>query len=91
MWAGFSDGTLRVFDLTGNFGLNQDAAVASRQKSSLLVASKWCQTYGAVACQIHARGVHTDLTANVAITAASYTASKDKLVKDASLCKQAFA
>ncbi|KAL3936477.1 MAG: hypothetical protein SGBAC_008215 [Bacillariaceae sp.] len=67
LWAGFSDGTLRVFDLTGNFGLEQDAAVASRQKSSLLVASKWCQTYGAVACQIHARGVHTDLITQVGV------------------------
>ncbi|CAJ1949085.1 unnamed protein product [Cylindrotheca closterium] len=67
LWAGFSDGTLRVFDLTGNFGLETDAAVASRQKSSLLVASKWCQTYGAVACQIHARGVHTDLITQVGV------------------------
>lgn len=65
LWAGFSDGTLRVFDLTGQFGLEQDKAVASRQKSSLLVASKWCQTFGAVACQIHARGVHTDLLTHV--------------------------
>eukprot|EP00980_Cylindrotheca_fusiformis_P012907 scaffold3214_cov113-Cylindrotheca_fusiformis.AAC.4 len=55
LWAGFSDGTLR------------DAAVAFRQKSTMLVASKWCQTYGAVACQIHARGVHTDLLTQVNI------------------------
>jgi hypothetical protein len=65
LWAGFSDGTLRVFDLTGQFGLEQDAAVASRQKSTMMVASKWCQTFGAVACQIHARGVHTDLLTQV--------------------------
>lgn len=65
LWAGFSDGTLRVFDLTGHFGLEQDLAVASRQKSTMLVASKWCQTFGAVACQIHARGVHTDLLTQV--------------------------
>jgi hypothetical protein len=65
LWAGFSDGTLRVFDLMGTYGLQKDSAVASRQKSTMLVASKWCQTYGAVACQIHARGVHTDLLTHV--------------------------
>ena len=30
-------------------------------KTHMFVASKWCQTFGAVAGQIHARGVHTDL------------------------------
>ena len=67
LWAGFSDGTIRVFDVHGGFGLQQDYHAPSRQKQSMLVASKWCQKYGAVACQIHARGVHTDLLMDVQI------------------------
>ena len=112
MWAGFSDGTLRVFDLTGRFSMEtrgdyryncggdhmdnlggdwdddvveNSSSSSSRNSSSEhslsantttttatssrsyktmksgLVASKWHQRFGAVACQIHARGVHTDL------------------------------
>jgi WD40 repeat protein len=65
LWAGFSDGTMRVFDVGGGFGFQQDSVSPSRQKSHMLVASKWCQSFGAVACQIHARGVHTDLLTHV--------------------------
>lgn len=71
LWGGFSDGTLRVFDMHGGFGLKRDPIQASRQKSHMLVASKWHQRFGAVACQIHARGVHTDLLTHVEI-AGSY-------------------
>lgn len=68
LWGGFSDGTIRVFDLTDQFGLEHDEVVQAAKggpKTTLLVASKWCQSYGAVACQIHARGVHTDLQTQV--------------------------
>lgn len=65
VWAGFSDGTLRVFDLSGRFDLGQEVWEAQRQKSSLLVPSTSHQRFGAVACQIHARGVHTDLLMQV--------------------------
>jgi WD40 repeat protein len=65
--AGFSDGTLRIFDMTRGFGQENlnDAYAPSRNKSSMMVASKHFQKYGAVACQIHARGVHTDLLMDV--------------------------
>lgn len=65
LWAGFSDGTLRVFDLSGRFSLENESWQASRQKSTTMVASKFHQRFGAVACQIHARGVHTDLLMQV--------------------------
>jgi WD40 repeat protein len=65
LWAGFSDGTVRVFDLSGRFGIESDDIISDRKKSGLFVSSKWCQIFGAVACQIHARGVHTDLQTTV--------------------------
>ena len=68
LWGGFSDGTLRVWDLSGTFGVEDDDVVASRQKTDVLVNSKLSQGYGAVACQIHARGVHTDLITTVDIS-----------------------
>ncbi|VEU34712.1 unnamed protein product [Pseudo-nitzschia multistriata] len=68
LWGGFSDGTLRVWDLSGTFGFEDDDVVASRQKSGLLVNSKLTQGFGAVASQIHARGVHTDLLTTVDIS-----------------------
>jgi len=68
LWGGFSDGTLRVWDLSGTFGVENDDVVASRQKTDVLVNSKLSQGYGAVACQIHARGVHTDLITTVDIS-----------------------
>ena len=68
MWGGFSDGTLRVWDLSGTFGVEDDDVVASRQKNDVLVNSKLTQGFGAVACQIHARGVHTDLITTVDIS-----------------------
>ncbi len=68
MWGGFSDGTLRVWDLSGTFGVEDDDVVASRQKTDVMVNSKLTQGYGAVACQIHARGVHTDLITTVDIS-----------------------
>jgi len=68
LWGGFSDGTLRVWDLSGTFGVEDDDVVASRQKTDVMVNSKLTQGYGAVACQIHARGVHTDLITTVDIS-----------------------
>jgi WD40 repeat protein len=68
LWGGFSDGTLRVWDLSGTFGVEDDDVIASRQKTDVLVNSKLSQGYGAVACQIHARGVHTDLITTVDIS-----------------------
>lgn len=68
LWGGFSDGTLRVWDLSGTFGVEDDDVIASRQKTDVLVNSKLTQGYGAVACQIHARGVHTDLITTVDIS-----------------------
>eukprot|EP00934_Nitzschia_sp_Nitz4_P006937 Nitzschia sp. Nitz4//scaffold72_size95085//54707//58209//NITZ4_004764-RA/size95085-processed-gene-0.31-mRNA-1//-1//CDS//3329557387//6927//frame0 len=65
LWAGFSDGTLRVFDMSGQFPLEHDGVETSRQKSFVMVASKFHQRFGAVACQINARGVHTDLLMHV--------------------------
>jgi len=68
LWGGFSDGTLRVWDLSGTFGIQEDDVIASRQKTDVLVNSKLTQGFGAVACQIHARGVHTDLITTVDIS-----------------------
>ena len=68
MWGGFSDGTLRVWDLSGTFGVEDDDVIASRQKTDVMVNSKLTQGFGAVACQIHARGVHTDLITTVDIS-----------------------
>lgn len=67
LWAGFSDGTLRVFDLCGRFSLQADESWENggRQKSTMMLPSKFHQRFGAVACQIHARGVHTDLLMQV--------------------------
>lgn len=110
--AGFTDGTLRLFDLTGIFvkdknhpdnnvthninhskrkkrgsdvpeGLFDDDASSSSEdsfqsntnnvKSNVvssggIVNSHSNQLFGAVACQIHARGVHTSLLMDVAIS-----------------------
>ena len=109
--AGFTDGTLRLFDLTGHFAkdknhpqtsssssggrgvakdimtstdedlFDDDASTTSSSfqeeeedsrntsfKSKAIVDSHSNQRYGAVACQIHARGVHTSLLMDVAIS-----------------------
>ena len=105
--AGFTDGTLRLFDLTGIFakdknhpdntrhhhgkkedheGLFDDDASSSSENSfhssgsnaanvsaggkgnTSIVNSHSNQRYGAVACQIHARGVHTSLLMDVAVS-----------------------
>lgn len=124
MVAGFTDGTLRLFDLTGCFRSQDDIssdntkhandyedvnlfdsdssddenpfesdddsdAVVKKSKSRLpsaasaysssfapiggggggiLVCSKSHQRYGAVVCQIHAKGVHTSLQMTVAVS-----------------------
>ena len=96
---GFTDGTLRLFDLTGvfardknnphspptknSFEFDDDASsssddslessqrVKSKETTKLnggLVNSHSNLRYGAVACQIHARGVHTSLLMDVAIS-----------------------
>jgi WD40 repeat protein len=68
LWGGFSDGTLRVFDLSGTFGAAAAATTDNVSKSQRpFINSKLHQSYGAVACQIHARGVHTDLITTVDI------------------------
>jgi len=93
--AGFTDGTVRLFDLTGAFKptkvvLEQPSskeAVAEESPSSKrlrealdyisptrsrprkqYVSSQAHQSYGAVACQIHARGVHTSLLMTIDIS-----------------------
>jgi len=106
--AGFTDGTLRLFDLTGIFAkdkhhpdnntisnssttnsknkrtsildeLFDDDASSSedsfqsnssptKNSSSNFLNSSSNQRYGAVACQIHARGVHTSLLMDVAVS-----------------------
>ena len=100
--AGFTDGTLRLFDLTGVFikdknhpdnnaghykkraseALFDDDASSSEDSFHAsnydddkdlkppggIVNSHSNQRYGAVACQIHARGVHTSLLMDVAVS-----------------------
>lgn len=108
--AGFADGTLRLFDLTGTYNINNHdrkdgrnarveeaneraesgsdseneaftsddnnnnpdpvtvlALLHRRHKTGKMVLSKEHQQYGAVACQIHAKGVHTSLRMDVDI------------------------
>lgn len=99
--AGFADGTVRIFDLTGKYSspsapatTNNDSTTlmsspssssieqefldeeyssltATKKKkssSSRMVLSKEYQRFGAVACQIHAKGVHTALRMDVAVS-----------------------
>ena len=101
--AGFTDGTLRLFDLTGVFikdknhpdnnaghykkrdsealfdddaSSSEDSFHASNDDDNNknfkapggIVNSHSNQRYGAVACQIHARGVHTSLLMDVAVS-----------------------
>jgi len=92
--AGFTDGTLRLFDTTGRLwkprslsGSNNalddatkseisslfdsdsdeenDSNLSKRSSKQRMVASKSFQNYGAVACQIHAKGVITSLLMDV--------------------------
>lgn len=84
--AGFTDGTLRLFDLEAAAGPSSSAASAplsheppeaytsgsedelsfeTTTKKNAMVCSKTFQRYGAVAAQIHARGVHTSLIMHV--------------------------
>ena len=79
--AAFTDGTLRLFDTTGRlwspsppkeiqsemnhlFDSDSDDDIKGKAKQRM-VASKSFQNYGAVACQIHARGVITSLLMDV--------------------------
>ena len=81
--AAFTDGTLRLFDTTGRlwspspskeiqsemnhlFDSDSDDDLKGKAKQRM-VASKSFQNYGAVACQIHARGVITSLLMDVDI------------------------
>jgi hypothetical protein len=64
MVAGFTDGTLRLFVLTGRPSAFSGDDIAERKKHAV-VCSKAFQKFGAVACQIHARGVHTSLLMHV--------------------------
>jgi WD40 repeat protein len=81
--AGFTDGTLRLFDATGRYHHSQQQQQQYNSKESIMsdvkgvnntynnktasaiVCSNAHQTYGAVASQIHARGVHTSLLMTV--------------------------
>jgi hypothetical protein len=83
---GFSDGTLRVFDVTHRFPQQQQqkpltvnqippaahheasSSMPSSHSSSQFVSSHDHQQFGAVTCQIHARGVHTSLKMHVSIS-----------------------
>eukprot|EP00804_Cyclotella_cryptica_P010784 CCRYP_008733-RB/>CCRYP_008733-RB protein AED:0.03 eAED:0.03 QI:381/1/1/1/1/0.83/6/3101/1099 len=92
--AGFTDGTLRLFDLTGTFArdkndprnptsldsfefdddastdASEDEMSPKRGRRSINgeVCSHVNQRFGVVACQIHARGVHTSLLMDVAVS-----------------------
>lgn len=74
--AGFTDGTLRLFDLSSPAGTSpsqqshspaseDDELTFEAPSKTAMVCSKAFQRYGAVACQIHARGVHTSLLMHV--------------------------
>lgn len=78
---GFTDGTVRLFDLTGRYSHKkkkhttavvpatacsfatdpQSRPTTTTTTTQSMVCSKDFQLYGAVACQIHAKGVHTAL------------------------------
>eukprot|EP00977_Amphora_coffeiformis_P016589 scaffold5169_cov172-Amphora_coffeaeformis.AAC.20 len=69
--AGFTDGTVRLFDMTGHFHNKQTSkrnVPGSPMPRSSVVDSKRHQRYGAVACQIHAKGVHTSLRMHVELS-----------------------
>jgi WD40 repeat protein len=76
--AGFSDGTLRLFDLEAgpsapipqekesfSSDSSEDELSFETAKKNAMVCSKAFQRYGKVACQIYARGVHTSLIMHV--------------------------
>ena len=72
---GFTDGTLRLFDLScpafSQSSLESsdysegESSLDNTAPKNVMVCSKAFQRYGAVACQIHARGVHTSLLMHV--------------------------
>lgn len=71
--AGFTDGTVRLFDLTGHFHNKQTSKKNVPGSSPLpsrgsVVDSKRHQRFGAVVCQIHAKGVHTSLRMHVELS-----------------------
>jgi hypothetical protein len=66
--AGFTDGTIRLFDLTGQFSHLQLTTHPASPGVSGVVDSKRHQRYGAVAGQIHAKGVHTSLRMHVEVS-----------------------
>lgn len=58
--AGFTDGTVRLFDLTGRYPTvwtESGKGMSTSNVSRGLVDSNHFQKHGAVACQIHAKGV----------------------------------
>ena len=58
--AGFTDGTIRIFDLTNHYQQSSNRSSSdpiSLRGSGGMVDSKQFQRFGAVACQIHAKGV----------------------------------
>lgn len=66
--AGFTDGTLRLFDLTGRYKNEQPASVGKPSGNQRYVLSKHHVHFGAVACQIISKGVHTSLLMDVDVS-----------------------
>jgi WD40 repeat protein len=69
--AGFTDGTVRLFDLTGRYPTvwtESGKGMSTSNVSRGLVDSNHFQKHGAVACQIHAKGVHTSLLMDVDVS-----------------------
>jgi hypothetical protein len=70
--AGFTDGTIRLFDLTGHFSHPKTKLLHHPASPGVgtagVVDSKRHQRYGAVAGQIHAKGVHTSLRMHVEVS-----------------------
>ena len=68
----FSDGTLRLFDLTGRYAPppapKTTTTTTSRGRPAHLVLSHQHQYFGAVVAQIQAKGVHTSLIMDVDVS-----------------------
>lgn len=61
---GFADGTVRLWDWTGRY---ERPSMSQPLEKGGFVNSQQHQTYGAVAAQIHAKGVHTSLRMHVGV------------------------
>jgi len=81
--AGFSDGTVRLLDLTGRY---KHKPAHQKPSRSSLVLSRLHQQYGAVACQIISKGVHTSLLMDVDVSQDSLWAFAGVLRGSMELC-----